>query len=87
MDLVWFVVIGLLAGFVAGKLMEGRGFGFWGNLVVGIVGSVLGGFTLGLLGLRSVSLIGRLVTAVLGAVLFLFLVGMLNTSRPRRRRR
>jgi len=78
MDFIWFIVIGLLAGFIAGQIMKGRGFGFWGNLIVGLVGGVVGGFVLRLIGLRSVSLLGKLATSTGGAVLLLFLVGLIR---------
>ena len=43
-DLVYFLLIGLVAGWLAGKLMEGHSFGLLGNLVVGVIGAILGGF-------------------------------------------
>jgi uncharacterized membrane protein YeaQ/YmgE (transglycosylase-associated protein family) len=77
MDIIWFLLIGGVAGWLAGKLMVGRGFGVPGNILVGIVGSVVGGLLFRILGLSSDgSLIGSLVTAVVGAVLLLILVGV-----------
>jgi uncharacterized membrane protein YeaQ/YmgE (transglycosylase-associated protein family) len=75
MQYVWFALIGIVAGFIAGKIMEGRGFGILGNLVVGVVGAVLGGFLFGLLGLTSTSLLGSLVVATVGAIVLLAIVG------------
>jgi uncharacterized membrane protein YeaQ/YmgE (transglycosylase-associated protein family) len=76
MDIVWFVVIGGAAGWLAGKFMKGGGFGLFGNVVVGVVGAVIGGFLFGLLGLRTDgSLVGALVTSFVGAVVLLFAVG------------
>jgi uncharacterized membrane protein YeaQ/YmgE (transglycosylase-associated protein family) len=72
---VWFALIGIVAGFIAGKIMKGRGFGILGNLVVGIVGAVLGGFLFGLLGLTTTGLVGSLVVATVGAVVLLAIVG------------
>jgi uncharacterized membrane protein YeaQ/YmgE (transglycosylase-associated protein family) len=74
--LISFLLIGLLAGWIAGNLMKGGGFGLVGNLVVGVVGAFLGGFLFGLLGLSSGGFIGALVTATAGAVALLFLVGI-----------
>ena len=51
--LVWEIVIGILAGFLAGKIMRGRGYGLLLDLLLGIVGSMLGGMVFGLLGLYS----------------------------------
>lgn len=78
MGIVWFLLIGLIAGFLAGKIMKGGGFGLVGNLVVGIVGAVVGGFTFGLLGFNSTGLIGGLLTATAGAVILLFLIDLVK---------
>jgi uncharacterized membrane protein YeaQ/YmgE (transglycosylase-associated protein family) len=61
-DIVWFLIIGIVAGWLAGKIMRGGGFGLIGDLVVGVIGAVLGGFLFGLLGLSANGLIGSLVT-------------------------
>jgi uncharacterized membrane protein YeaQ/YmgE (transglycosylase-associated protein family) len=80
MNFVWFILIGLCAGWLAGQFMKGRGFGVIGNLVVGVVGAVLGGFLFGLFGLSSTSLLGALVTATVGAVVLLFLIGLIKKA-------
>jgi len=74
MYLVWQIVIGILAGWLAGKIMRGRGFGLLMDLVIGIVGSLLGGLVFGLLGLYSSGVIGSLVVATVGAMMLLYLV-------------
>jgi uncharacterized membrane protein YeaQ/YmgE (transglycosylase-associated protein family) len=66
--LFWQIVVGILAGFLAGKIMRGRGYGLVIDLLLGIVGSILGGFVFGILGIYAASLIGRLVVATAGAV-------------------
>jgi len=73
MYLVWQIVIGILAGWLAGTLMRGRGFGIVIDLFLGIIGSVLGGFLFGLLGLHSSGLIGSLVVATAGAMFLLYI--------------
>ena len=78
MYLVWQIVIGILAGFLAGKIMRGRGFGILVDLLLGIVGSMIGGFVFGILGLYSAGLVGQLVVATVGAMLLLFLVRQLK---------
>jgi uncharacterized membrane protein YeaQ/YmgE (transglycosylase-associated protein family) len=79
MDFLWFLIIGAVAGFLAGQAMRGGGFGLVGNLVVGIVGAVVGGFAFGALGLSAGGgLVGSLVTATVGAVLLLFIVGLVK---------
>lgn len=74
MNIVWFLLIGLAAGFLAGKLTKGHDFGLVGNLIVGTVGALLGGFLFSLLQLSAGGLIGSLVTATVGAVLLLYLL-------------
>lgn len=76
--LIIFLVIGAVAGWLAGKLMKGGGFGLPGNIVVGIVGAVIGGFVFGLLGITATGLIGSIVTATAGAVLLLFVVDVIK---------
>ena len=72
--LLWQIAIGILAGWLAGKIMRGRGYGVLLDLVLGIVGSLIGGFVFGLLGLYAYGLIGSLVVATAGAVMLLYLV-------------
>ena len=74
MYLVWEIVIGILAGFLAGKIMRGRGYGLLIDLLLGIVGSMLGGMVFGLLGLYSSGIVGQLVVATVGAMLLIFIV-------------
>jgi len=78
MQVVYFLLIGLLAGWLAGLVMKGRGFGLVGNLIVGAIGALLGGFLFGLLGLASTSLLGSLVTATVGAIVLLAAVSFIK---------
>ncbi|HTS11699.1 MAG TPA: GlsB/YeaQ/YmgE family stress response membrane protein [Candidatus Limnocylindrales bacterium] len=78
MWLIWTIVIGILAGFLAGQVVKGRGMGVLIDLLVGIIGSVLGGWIFGILGLAAYGLIGRLVMAFVGAVVLLLLVRALK---------
>ena len=79
MDLLWFLIIGAAAGFLGGKMMRGGGFGLVGNLIVGILGAIVGGFLFGVTGISvGGGLIGSLVTATVGAVVLLFIAGLLK---------
>ncbi len=81
MEFIWFLLIGIAAGWIAGQLMKGRGFGALGNMIVGVIGAILGGWLFGVLGLSSDgSLIGSLITAVVGAVVLLYLMGLVKKS-------
>ena len=79
--LIGSIIIGSLAGFIAGKIMRGGGFGFWMNLLLGIVGGVVGGWTLSLLNISWGGTIGSLGTAVVGAVLLLWIVSLFRKSK------
>ena len=74
MQFVWFLLIGLAAGWLAGQIMKGDGFGLIGNLIVGVIGAVLGGFLFGLLGLAATGIWGSLITATVGAVVLIMLL-------------
>jgi uncharacterized membrane protein YeaQ/YmgE (transglycosylase-associated protein family) len=78
MNWVWFLIIGVAAGWLAGKLTRGRGFGLLGDLVIGILGALVGGFIFQFLGMVSLGRIGALVTATVGAVMLLWLVRRLR---------
>lgn len=81
MNLILFLLIGAIAGWIAGKLLRGGGFGLIGNLVVGIVGAVIGGHLFSYLGVSAGDgLIGSLVTAVIGALVLLFIVGLIKKT-------
>jgi uncharacterized membrane protein YeaQ/YmgE (transglycosylase-associated protein family) len=73
------LVIGAVAGFLAGVIVEGYGFGLIGNVVVGIVGAVLGGWLLPQLGLYpGGNLTGQIVSATAGAVVLLLLISFVR---------
>ena len=79
MWLIWTILIGILAGYLAGQLVKGHGMGIGIDLLVGIVG-LSRRFVFGLLGLGAYGLIGRLVMAVVGAVLLLLIVRALKRA-------
>jgi uncharacterized membrane protein YeaQ/YmgE (transglycosylase-associated protein family) len=68
------IVIGIVAGFLAGKIMRGKGYGVLMDLLLGLVGAVVGGFVFSLLGLHAYGLVGQLVIATAGAVMLIWLV-------------
>jgi len=78
-QLVVFLVIGGVAGWLAGLIMKGGGFGIVGNVVAGVVGAVLGGWLFGVLGISvGGKWVGPLVTATAGAVVLLFAIGLMR---------
>ena len=74
MDFLWFIIIGIVAGWLAGKIMKGGGFGLVGDLVVGVIGALIGGFLLSLLQISAGGLIGRLVIATVGAIVLIAII-------------
>ena len=74
MYLILEIAIGILAGFLAGQIMRGKGYGIVIDLLLGLIGSVVGGFVFGLLGLHGYGLVGQLVTATVGAVMLIWVV-------------
>ena len=77
---IWFAIIGIAAGWLAGQFMKGRGFGMVGNLVVGVLGAIVGGWLAGILGIGASGLIGSLMVATAGAVVLLMVVGALKKA-------
>jgi uncharacterized membrane protein YeaQ/YmgE (transglycosylase-associated protein family) len=80
MSILWFLIIGLIAGFLAGKVMRGTGFGVIGDLIVGCIGALLGGWLLGALGIHWGGFIGSLITAFIGAVILVWLVRLIRRA-------
>ncbi len=78
-NLIWFIVVGVVAGFLAGRFMKGSGFGLFVNLLVGVAGAILGGWFFGTLGISfGTGMIGTLITAFLGAVVLLFFIKLIK---------
>jgi uncharacterized membrane protein YeaQ/YmgE (transglycosylase-associated protein family) len=75
---IWILIIGALAGWLAGQFMRGSGFGLLGDILVGIVGSLIGGFIFGILGIYTYGFVGRVVMATVGAMVLLYLVRKLR---------
>lgn len=73
MGLILNLIIGGLAGWIAGNLMKGRGFGVVGNVLLGVVGGFFGAIVFRLLGLASTGIIGSLVISTIGAALLLYI--------------
>lgn len=81
MSLLWFIIVGVIAGWLAGKLVKGGGFGLVGDLVVGIVGALVGGFLFSTLGISAGGgLIGSIVVATIGAVVLLYVVRLIKRA-------
>jgi uncharacterized membrane protein YeaQ/YmgE (transglycosylase-associated protein family) len=77
-SVVAWIVIGGIAGWVAGLLVEGYGFGLIGNIVIGILGAAIAGVLASALGLYTHSTFGNLIAATIGALLLLGLIGLVR---------
>lgn len=76
LGILWTVILGIVAGAIAGWIMKGRGFGIIINLIVGLAGSFLGGGIYGLLGMGSGGILGTLLMSVVGAIILLWIVSL-----------
>lgn len=75
--LIW-IISGIVAGWLTGVLVRGRGFGLVGDLIIGLLGGVIGGWVFGLLGIATAGWVGEIVAAVVGGVV---LVAAVRTLR------
>ena len=76
MNIIAFLLVGLLSGWIASSLMEGRGAGILRDLIIGVIGAFVGGFVFSIFGVFTYGFLGSLVMSVVGAMVFLLLVRM-----------
>jgi uncharacterized membrane protein YeaQ/YmgE (transglycosylase-associated protein family) len=81
MTLLRFILAGLVAGWILGKLRRGKGYGFFGNLIIGAIGSIIGWFLKGVFHIEAPDFLAQIALAVAGAILFFLLVGSLKWKR------
>jgi uncharacterized membrane protein YeaQ/YmgE (transglycosylase-associated protein family) len=81
--LIAWLVVGLIAGWLAGKVMRGAGFGLVGDIVTGLIGAVIGGFLFGLVVIGDEGFWGSIVVAFLGACILIVLVRFVALKRAR----
>lgn len=81
MSFIWFILIGAVAGWLAGQLLKGGGFGLVGDIIVGVIGALIGGFLFSTFGVSTGGgLLGSLIVATIGAVVLLFGLRLLRTA-------
>lgn len=79
--LLVFLIVGAVAGWLAGQLMRGYGFGLVGNIVVGVIGAFVAGFLLPKLGIAiGGGIIAAIIDALIGAVILLFVIGLFKRA-------
>ena len=72
--MIWWIVVGLIAGWATGKLMKGSGYGIFMDLLLGLLGSLVGSFVLGILGIGASGFLGSIIIATFGAVICIWIV-------------
>ncbi len=77
---VWWMLVGLIAGWAAGKIMTGGGYGPVMDIVLGIVGVIVGGHLLGLFGIHVAGTIGTILVAIVGAVFLIWVSRLLKRA-------
>ena len=80
MNMVGFLLVGLVAGWLAGKLTKGSGFGVLGDIVIGVIGAYIGGFLFRQVGVAAGGTLGSIVVATIGAVVLVILVRALKKA-------
>jgi uncharacterized membrane protein YeaQ/YmgE (transglycosylase-associated protein family) len=81
MGLLWFLIVGLIAGWLAGVLVKGGGFGIVGDIVIGVIGAILGGWLFSTFGAApGGGLLGSILVATIGAIVLLVLVRVLKRA-------
>ena len=79
-NLIWWLVVGLIAGWGAGKIMKGGGYGTIMDIVLGIIGAVVGGWVMSVVGIHAGGFIGTILVAILGAVILIWITRMLKKA-------
>lgn len=81
MGFLWFLLVGLIAGWLAGMLVKGGGFGVIGDMVVGVVGALIGGLIFTSLGVSSGGgMIGSIIVATIGAIILIFILRIVKRA-------
>ena len=81
MNIVWFVLVGLVAGWLAGKIVRGTGFGIIGDIIVGILGAFIAGWLFPRLGFHiGGGIVAEIIYAAIGAILLLLIVRLIRTG-------
>jgi len=80
MDFLYFILIGLCAGWLANQIMKGGSAGVVQNMIIGVIGAILGGLMFRILGLAATGFVGSLITATVGAVVLIALLRALKKS-------
>lgn len=78
---IWLLIVGAVAGWLAGSVVKGHGFGIWVDMIVGVIGAYIGSFLLSLIGIATFGLIGQLISSFIGAVVLVSIIRMFSGNR------
>lgn len=82
MFILWWIIVGLIAGWITGKLMKGSGYGAVMDIVIGIIGAIVGGFIMRALGFAGQGgMIYTIIVAVIGAVILTWIIHLIKKAR------
>src|SRR5258706_14553417 len=85
-SLIWWLIVGLIAGFLASVVMRGGGYGIVGDIIAGLVGAFIGGWLFGLLGISTGGgFLGSIIVAFVGACILIAILRLFSRSYPYRR--
>ncbi len=78
--MVWMLIIGAVAGWLAGNLVRGHGFGLWIDMIVGVIGAFIGNFLFSMVGIGTFGVIGSFISSLVGAVIFVYIIRMFSNK-------
>jgi len=80
---IYMILVGAVAGFLAGLILRGGGFGILGNIIIGILGAVVGGWLFGVLKIGAIGsgFVAQVIPALVGALVLLFVIGLIKGRR------
>jgi uncharacterized membrane protein YeaQ/YmgE (transglycosylase-associated protein family) len=78
--ILWWIIVGLIAGWLAGRVMKGGGYGVLADIVLGILGGILGGWIFGKMAMGATSTIGSIIVAFIGAVILVGLTRLVKRA-------
>ena len=78
MHILYWLIVGLIAGWAAGRIMKGGGYGVIMDIILGIVGGLVGGWAVGLVGIHAGGMISEIVVAILGAVILIWITRLIK---------
>lgn len=80
MQIIWFLLVGLIVGWLAGVLIRGRGYGVFADIAIGILGALVGGFLFSIIGITARGALASFLMSVIGAVVFVALVKAIHKA-------